>query len=198
MPYGGSIEPNTLATQTTIWRENGLGFPGLADTDRAWHVLTTRPGAEFDLQQRLIDERGLPTLLPVYRQRVEHKTRCRTIVRATFPRYLFAQFALSDRVALLNYPACTGILTFDGRMAVVPQAEITALETALSAGAELLPYVRPELGRLARITEGAMAGLAGPVVKIHGQDRFILEIPMLGKRAVVDMPLSQIEIVAAK
>jgi len=82
-----------------------------------------------------------------------------------FPGYVFVRMALRDRVQVLQLSGVVHLVSFGGKPAALPEAEIEALRNGLAGqsqcGTASLPYV----GRRVRVRTGSVAGLEGILVR---------------------------------
>lgn len=73
--------------------------------------------------------------------------------------------------------------------------ELSQIEQALLAGADLTPHDYIKVGQRVRVIGGALAGLMGIVVKTKNAMRLVLQIDMLGQAASVEIGADMIEAV---
>ena len=73
--------------------------------------------------------------------------------------------------------------------------ELSKIEQAFQAGADLSPHKYIEAGQHCRVTAGPLGDLQGVVVKTGNAARLILQIDMLGQAASVEIDTSLIEVV---
>jgi len=71
--------------------------------------------------------------------------------------------------------------------------ELSQIEQALVAGADLSPHKYLKEGQRCRVIGGALAGLTGIVVKSKNAIRLVLQIDMLGQAASVEIDADMIE-----
>lgn len=111
-----------------------------------WYAVTVRPRHEKSVTRHL-EHRGLNYFLPVYRSTRRWKDRRKEMDMALFPGYVFVNLNLRDRLGVLQAPGVVQFVTFQGRPAPVPDPEIRALESGLSAGLRAQPYPYLRQGR---------------------------------------------------
>ena len=71
--------------------------------------------------------------------------------------------------------------------------ELTPIEQAILAGADLTPHNYIEKGQLCQVTGGPLAGSKGVAINIKGKTRLVLQIEMLGQAASVEIDTDSIE-----
>ena len=73
--------------------------------------------------------------------------------------------------------------------------ELSQIEQAIAGGANLSPHDYIKVGQRCKVIGGALAGLAGIVVKTRNETRLVLQIDMLGQAASVEIGTDMIEVV---
>ena len=71
--------------------------------------------------------------------------------------------------------------------------ELSQIEQALVAGANLLPHKYIKQGQRCRVIGGPLAELQGIVVKARNETRLVMQIDMLGQAASVEINMDMIE-----
>lgn len=71
--------------------------------------------------------------------------------------------------------------------------ELSQIEQALVAGANLLPHKYIKEGQRCRVIGGPLAELQGIVVKARNETRLVMQIDMLGQAASVEIGMDMIE-----
>lgn len=150
----------------------------------SWFVLTTKPQHEF-IASRMLSESDILSYLPIYQSRSRWSDRTKLLPRPLFPRYLFAQFERPRRAAVLRTPGILSILQFCGLPATVTDSEVEQIREMVRQGAFPGQFIP---GCTVRITEGALAGQVGTLVKIDDQMHIQIKVQILGK--LVNMPVT--------
>jgi transcription antitermination factor NusG len=73
--------------------------------------------------------------------------------------------------------------------------QLSQIEYALKAGAELKPQNNIQTGQLCRVKTGPLKHLEGTVISTKSQTKLILEVEMLGQGASVEVDKDIIEII---
>jgi len=163
-----------------------------------WYVLRSKPNKEVTLW-REVSAQGFDCFFPHLRvQPVNPRSRK---IRPYFPGYLFLQIDIEQVGAstFQRMPFCSGLVSFDGVLATVPDHLIQAIrrhvETINAAGS-------PQ-GKLADLNTGdAVVIRGGPFdgyeaifdTRLHGSERVRVLLTFLKSRALpVDLPVSQIQ-----
>lgn len=148
----------------------------------AWYVLRVRtkcePGVALTLRQR-----GYEEFLPAYRNE-----RARNAPpRPYFPGYVFCRFDPHARLPILQIPKVLYIVGFHEGPAEVDQAEIGALKrlVELNVEPEACSYIAS--GTRVKVTEGALQGLEGVVLRDPRRARLIISISLLMRSVSVEI-----------
>jgi transcription antitermination factor NusG len=121
------------------------------------------------------------------------KDRRKELELPLFPGYVFVHMALRDRLQVLQLPGVVHFVSFHGKPAPLPTAEIEALRNGLvrNALAEPHPYLR--VGRRVRIHSGPMAGMDGVLVRRKDKFRVVLSIHLIQRSVAVEVDEAEIE-----
>src|SRR5690242_4576889 len=129
----------------------------------SWFAAYTQPRHEKNVERHL-RMRAIETYLPLQREVRRWNRRRAEVEIPLFPGYVFVRLCLQDRFKALEHPSIVSFVSFGGRPASLPDAEIEALRNALSQRtAEPYPYF--SVGKRVRITAGPLTGLQGTVLR---------------------------------
>jgi transcription termination/antitermination protein NusG len=136
---------------------------------------------------RQLEERGIETFLPLYRNWHRWKDRRKLVELALFPSYVFVKIAIEDKLRVLKVSGVVHLVTFNGQLAELPEQEINALRSGLEnhVYAEPHPYLR--IGRRVRVVRGPMAGTEGILVRKKEKYRVVLSIDVLMRSVAVEV-----------
>lgn len=158
----------------------------------AWYAAYTQAKHEKRVAQQL-DERRIESFLPTYRSVRRWKDRKKVLELPLFPSYIFVQLNADNKLDLLRLPGVLGLVTFQGRPAVVETAEIENLRHGLSDRTLVHPHPYLKAGRRVRVRRGAMAGVEGVLVRRREQTRVVLSISLLQRSVSVDIDEADVE-----
>ena len=165
---------------------------GLAIRDFAgfWWVAHTKSRNEKALAQDLAGK-GISYFLPmIWKVR---RIRGRTIrsLLPLFGGYLFFCGEERQRIEVLRTNRVANLIEVRDQPRLV--RELSQVEQALAAGADLSPHKYLKEGQLCKVIGGALAGLHGIVVRTRDQTRLVLQIDMLGQATSVEIGTDMIE-----
>lgn len=166
--------------------------------DSHWYVLRSKPNKELTLW-REVCARGFDCFYPQLHVRpVNPRSRK---IRPYFPGYLFLQLDL-EQVGTSTFhwmPFCSGLVSFDGMLATVPDHLIQAIRRHVE---EINAAGSPE-GKLADLKPGdAVTVQGGPFdgyeaifdARLKGTERVRVLLTLLKARSLsVELPVTQIE-----
>lgn len=113
-----------------------------------------------------------------------------------FGGYLFFCGEERQRIEVLRTNRVANLIEVRDQYRLVQ--ELSQIEQALAAGADLTPHDYIKVGERVRVIGGALAGLIGIVVKTKNAMRLVLQIDMLGQAASVEIDADMIEAIDEK
>src|ERR1019366_3177061 len=112
---------------------------------------------------------------------------------ALFPGYVFVNLNLRDRLRVLRAPGAVQFVTFQGQPAVIPDSEIRALESSLSAGLRLQPHPYLHQGARVRLKRGPLVGAEGIMIRRKERFRLVLSIDLIMRSVVFEVDEADVE-----
>lgn len=186
---------NTLSNPEAL----GNGIPGeaLLFAERLlpsvhWYAVSVRSRHE-KLVTRHLEHQGLNHFLPVYRSVRRWKDRRKELDMALFPGYVFVNLNLRDRLRVLRAPGAVQFVTFQGQPAAIPDSEIRALESGLSAGLRLQPHPYLYQGARVRLKRGPLVGAEGIMIRRKDRFRLVLSIDLIMRSVVFEVDEADVE-----
>jgi transcription antitermination factor NusG len=196
-PQSGAeaVLENTLSH----YESSGNGIPGkaLAPIEKflpreRWYAISVRPRHE-KLVARYLEYRGLNYFLPVYRSVRRWKDRRKELDMALFPGYVFVNLNLRNRLGVLQAPGVVQFVTFQGHPAALPDAEIRALESSMSAGLRPRPHPYLCQGARVRVKRGLLVGAEGIMIRRKERFRLVLSIDLIMRSVVLEVDEADVE-----
>jgi transcription antitermination factor NusG len=181
------------------YQASGSGIPGeaLSSTEKPlpverWYAVSVRPRHE-KVVTRHLEHQGLTHFLPVYRSVRRWKDRRKELDMALFPGYVFAKLNLRDRSGVLRAPGVVRFVTFQGQPAAVPDSEMRALESSLSAGLGPQPHPYLRQGTKVRVKRGPLVGAEGIMIRRKERFRLVLSIDLIMRSVMFEVDEADVE-----
>jgi len=177
----------------------GSGIPGEASLfaekslpSVQWYAVSVRPRHE-KLVTRHLEYQGLNHFLPLYRSVRRWKDRRKELDMALFPGYVFVNLNLRDRLGVLRAPGVVQFVTFQGQPAAVPESEICALESGLSAGLRPQPHPYLRQGKKVRVKSGPLVDAEGIMIRRKEGFRLVLSIDLIMRSVMLEVDEADVE-----
>lgn len=157
-----------------------------------WHALYTRHQHEKSVALHL-EQLGIQVFLPHYREIRRWSDRRKQVVLPLFPSYVFFCGGLERRLQILNTPGVCSLVASGGKVAVIPAAELRAIQRAMDGQLSVKPYPFVQSGDRIRVRSGPLAGLEGIVARVKDSMRIVLSVQTLCRSVAVEVDESIIE-----
>jgi len=184
-----SSDVTTMMEDTN--RVRGLEFP-LEYLESHWYAAYTSPRHEKKVAQQMEGSR-IQCFLPLYRSVRRWKDRRKQLDLPLFPGYIFARFALRDRLQVLQLPGVVQLVGFSGKPAPLPDAEIESLRNGLTGNLRVEPHPYLQVGKRVRVHSGPMAGLEGILIRRKEKFRVVLSIHLIQRSVAVEVDEADVE-----
>ena len=153
---------------------------------RRWYALTVRHQHELQIE-RALRAKGLETLVPLYRSRRQWSDRVRELDLPLFAGYVLSRFGLRQRAAVLSTPGVASIVGFGGKPAPLEDVEIAAIEQLLASKLALAPWPYLKAGDRVCVTQGAMRGVEGTLLRTKDGLRLVIGVELLQRSIAVEL-----------
>ena len=173
-----------MLTSLTINERNCL--------DTAWWAVYTRHQHEKVVAE-MLSAKGFNVFLPLYQSTRRWKDRSKVLSLPLFPCYLFIRGGIDRKLQVVTTPGIHMILHRGERVAIVPDAEIDALQKAVEGPYCIEPHPFLKCGMRVRVTRGALVGVEGILIRKKNLFRLILSVDMLAKSVAVEVNSSDVE-----
>jgi transcription antitermination factor NusG len=169
-----------------------VAAPAMGIQNLPWYALYANTRHE-KLVAKQLEERSIETFLPLYRTWHRWKDRRKQVELALFPSYVFVRIGEADRLRVLKIPGVVNLVSFNGRMAPLPEREIAALRDALENNiyAEPCPYLR--VGKKVRVVRGPMEGAEGILARKKDKCRVVISVDVLMRSVAVELEAANLE-----
>lgn len=160
-----------------------------------WYALQVNCRKESSIASQ-IEGRGFECFLPTYKSLRKWSDRTKEVDQALFPGYLFCRFEYQERQPIVTAAGVVQVVG-NGRIAIpIPDAEIEALQVAVSSGMPAQPWPYLKAGELVRVNYGHLSGLEGILVNFKGNHRVVLSVTLLQRSVALEVDLSWVSAVA--
>jgi transcription antitermination factor NusG len=157
-----------------------------------WYALYTNPRHE-KVVARQLKERCVENFLPLYRTWHRWKDRRKQVELALFPGYVFVRIEEQNKLQVLNTPGAVNLVSFNGKLAALPEPEIEALRNALGNEICAEPYPFLRVGRKVRVVRGPMAGAEGILARKKDKCRVVISVEVLMRSVALEIDGTDLE-----
>ena len=157
-----------------------------------WYAAHTNPRHEKTVQQ-LMEGFEVECFLPLYKSVRRWKDRRKELELPLFPGYIFVHIALKDRLEALRVPGVVQLVSFQGKPARLPDAEIEALRNGLTRATGYEPHPYLTVGRKVRVCAGPFFGMEGILVRRKEKFRVVLSIHLIQRSVAVEVDESDVQ-----
>lgn len=173
----------------SVYQPSGLSSGYL---EAHWYAAYTCPNREKRVAAQL-NRREIECFLPLYETVHRWKDRRMHLQLPLFPGYIFVRLELRDRLKVLQIPGVVRLVGKSQRMPEpLPEQEIEALRSGLSAGVRAHPHRYIAVGRRVRIKNGPLAGLEGILQRRKGKCRVVLSVELIARSIVVEADVADV------
>ena len=154
-----------------------------------WYCVKARPRQERAAKAALVNEAGLEVFCPMLRFERARKSGRVRVVEAMFPGYLFARFCYDEKYRLVSTSnGVSGIVSFGGIPAVVPEAIINELRASVADGETVEILTSFAVGEEVQVVEGPFQGLRAIVTGVMpARARVTVLLELLGMEREVEV-----------
>jgi transcription antitermination factor NusG len=164
---------------------------GILD-DSPWWAIYTRHHHEKVIADTLT-AKGFKVFLPLYESIRRWKDRRKVLSLPLFPCYLFVRGGLDRKLQVVTTPGVHMILNRGERVAIVPDAEIEAIQRVVNGDFRVEPFPFLKCGTRVRVTRGALLGVEGILIRKKNLCRLILSVDMVAQSVAVEVHASDVE-----
>jgi transcriptional antiterminator NusG len=166
------------------------------NAERQWYALWTHGHCELLVFEQLI-AKEFDAFLPRVRKWSRRGKTQRLISEPMFSGYLFVRHAM-DRPALIEILKTRGLVRILGdrwdRPAIVPDAEIDAIQRLLNTDLPVFPHAYLHEGQRVRITQGPLTDLTGILIQQKpNKGHLIVSVGLLRRSVAVELDCMSVE-----
>lgn len=145
-----------------------------------WFAVWTRSRAEKAVHEQL-SRKGVEVFLPTAPRWSRWKDRRKLIDWPLFPGYCFARFDPADTLRVLTCSGVATVVSFDGRLAPVPDEEVDAVRRLVTSDLQYDPCPFVKEGARVEVIHGPLKGVTGLLVKKDRHARLVLSVELIGR-----------------
>lgn len=145
-----------------------------------WFAVWTRSRAEKAVHEQLT-RKGVEAFLPTVPRWSRWKDRRKRIDWPLFPGYCFARFDPADSLSVLTCTGVATIVSFNGTLAPVPDAEVEAVRRLVTSDLQYDPCPFITEGSRVEVIYGPLKGVTGLLVKKDRHARLVLSVDLIGR-----------------
>jgi len=158
----------------------------------AWYAIWTRSRHEQTVREQL-ERKGYEAFLPTVPKWSRWKDRKKKIDWPLFPGYCFARFHPAERLPILTCTGVVSIVSFDGDVAPIPEAEIDAIRRVVESDLQYDPCPLIKEGTMVEVTHGPLKGVQGRLVRKGTHSRLILAVDLIGQAVSVEVDAADVK-----
>lgn len=160
-------------------------------TNHNWYVVYTYPKAERKVERKLKEIR-INSFLPLYKAVKQWSDRKKKLEVPLFPNYVFVSISPEKRYEVFQVNEIVKFVSFEGKPAIVPEAEINSLQKVMNGEFEIVNEHYRENTRVKIIT-GLFSGATGCVLRKDGKRKLVIQITALKRSVSVSLPADCVE-----
>ena len=159
--------------------------------EEVWKVVYIASRQEKKVAVRLAQE-GIEYFLPLYQKLSQWSDRKKWVELPLFNGYLFVKPTTLQRDKVLSLQGVVAFVRYNKEDAIVKQTEIEIIKQVLESGYALESYTKPEdftVGDEVLITEGALIGHKGEILRHSNKEYFLVSFETLGQSIKIELPV---------
>jgi len=149
-----------------------------------WFAIWTRSRAEKTVADQLA-RKQIEVFLPTVQRWSRWKDRKKKIDWPLFPGYCFARFDPRGTLDVLTCVGVASIISFDGVLAPIPNAEIEVIQRLVESELQFDPCPLLHEGDLVEVIHGPLKGATGRLIHKGPKARLVLAITMINRAVAV-------------
>lgn len=158
---------------------------------RQWVAACVRSRHEKSVAQHL-ESNSVENFLPLYETVHRWKDRRAVVQLPLFSGYVFAHIAARECLRVLTAPGVVRLVSFQGRPAAIPDAQIDTLRALGNGDAPLKPHPYLAVGRKVRVNHGPFAGAEGILLRRKGAMRFVLSLDLIARSVALEVDAADV------
>ena len=161
-------------------------MPENTPSEQKWYALTV-PYQHERQTEKLLQSKGLETLVPLYRARRQWSDRVKEVEMPLFAGYVLCQFDLTERIQVLDTPGVSKIVGFGGAMTSLEDCEVAGIQRLVALKMPLSPWPYLKVGDRVRVEHGPMRGLEGTLLRTQDTMHLVISVELLQRSLAVQV-----------
>lgn len=163
--------------------------------EKTWYVLFTKPRAEKQVYEQLI-QLGVEAFLPFYSTLRQWSDRKKKVELPLFPSYIFVCIYPNEYLAVLQIKGSVKYVCFEGVPAKVSQQVIDNLKILISGRPQMEISSRKfHTGQKVKLAFGLLKNLIGEIVHCGRAKRLLIRIEGIEQNLLVKIPANYLDVV---
>jgi transcription antitermination factor NusG len=136
--------------------------------------------------------KGIESFLPTMARWSRWKDRCKRVDWPLFPGYCFARIHPENARAVLTCSGAVTLVSFEGRLAPIADAEIESLRTLTETRLRYDPCPLIREGTSVEVVSGPLRGVVGRLVRKGSNARLVLSVALIGQAVSVQVDAADV------
>ena len=160
------------------------------NSEEKWYAIYTRPRAEKLVFSRLIEEK-IETFLPLQKTYRMWSDRKKLVEKPLLSSYIFVKTNKKNFPKVYKTNGVVKFVSFEGQPVSIPQNQIDNLRLLINSDAEIeVTTEKFATGDNVVVTNGALIGLTGELIKIGSKNRVVVRIDRLDQNLILKIPMA--------
>ena len=156
-----------------------------------WYAVWTRSRAEKSVADQL-DRKRIEVFLPTIQRWSRWKDRKKMVDWPLFPGYCFARFDPRGALDVLKCVGVATIISFDGKLAPIPHAEIEAIQLVVASELQYDPCPLLHEGDIVEVIHGPLKGVTGRLISKGPTTTLVVSIVMINRAVAVKLDAADV------
>jgi transcriptional antiterminator NusG len=158
-----------------------------------WFAIWTRSRHEQVVREQL-ELRQFEAFLPTMTRWSRWKDRKKKIDWPLFPGYCFARFDPADALPILKCPGVVNIVSFEGRLAAIPDYELESIRLLIGSELQFDPCPMIREGMMVVVEHGPLRGVSGRLIrKDTRRASLVLSVDLIGQGVSVEVDAADVK-----
>ena len=166
-------------------------MPNHPPSTPAWFAVWTRSRHEAAVHDQLLGK-GIDAFLPTVTRWSRWKDRKKRIDWPLFPGYCFAKITPATSLSVRTCTGVVGFVSFEGRPASIPDAEIESVRTLVQSALRFDPCPLIQEGAPVEVVTGPLRGVVGKLVRKGAHARLVLSVGLIGQGVTVEVDAADV------